>query len=157
MARVYLETSFVSACVTKRDDAASVYRRQISADWWKDQRAKHELFVSEEVVAELSHPDFRQRDDAAGLIHGVPLLPADEEVRGLAKILVREKVMPGPVAGDAVHVAVATVHRMEYVLTWNVRHLANANKLEHLRTICRRVGYVPPQIVTPDILWDYDE
>ncbi len=61
MARVYLETSFVSACVTKRDDAASVYRRQISADWWKDQRAKHELFVSEEVVAELSHPDFRRR------------------------------------------------------------------------------------------------
>ena len=53
--------------------------------------------------------------------------------------------------------SVATVHRMEYVLTWNVRHLANANKLEHLRIICRRVGYLPPQMVTPDTLWDYEE
>ncbi len=157
MARVYLETSFVSACVTDRDDTASMYRRQVSTEWWKGQRGKHELFVAQEVVAELSHPDFRHRGDATALIHGIPLLPVDEEVRGLARILVRERVMPGPMAGDAIHAAVATVHRMEYVLTWNVRHLANANKLEHLRTICRRVGYVPPQIVTPDILWDYEE
>ncbi len=157
MARVYLETSFVSACVTDRDDTASVYRRQVSRGWWKEQRAKHELFVADEVLAELSHPDFRQGSDATALIDRIALLPVNEEVHGLAKILVREKVMPGPLAGDAIHVAVATVHRMEYVLTWNVRHLANANKLEHLRIICRRVGYVPPQIVTPDILWDYQE
>ena len=91
------------------------------------------------------------------MIHGIYLLPVNEEVRGLAKTLVREKVMPGPEAGDAVHVAVATVHRMEYLLTWNVRHLANANKIEHLRVICRRVGYLPPQIITPEVLWDYEE
>ncbi len=157
MARVYLETSFVSATVTDRNDTASAYRRQVSATWWKEQRGKHELFVSEEVLAELSHPGFRHRADAIALIHGIPLLSTSEDVRGLAKILVREKVMPGPVAGDAIHVAVATVHGIEYMLTWNVRHLANANKLEHLRVICRRVGYVPPQIVTPDILWDYEE
>ena len=91
------------------------------------------------------------------MLRGIPLLPVNEDVRGLAKILVSRKVMPGPVAGDAIHVAVATMQGMEYMLTWNVRHLANANKLEHLRIICRRVGYVPPQIVTPDILWDYEE
>ena len=157
MARVYLETSFVSACVTNRDDTASVYRRQVSAEWWKGQRGKHDLFVAEEVVAELSHPDFRHRTDATALIRGIPLLPVTEEVRGLARIFVREKVMPGPVAGDAVHVAIATGHGMDYMLTWNVRHLANVNKLEHLRIICRRVGFLPPQIVTPDILWDYEE
>jgi hypothetical protein len=157
MARVYLETSFVSACVTDRGDTASVYRRQVSTGWWKEQRVKHQLFVAQEVLAELSHPDFRHRSDATALIDGIALLPLDDDVRGLARILVREKVMPGPLAGDAIHVAVATVQRMEYVLTWNVRHLANANKLEHLRIICSRVGYVPPQIVTPDILWDYEE
>ena len=157
MTRVYLETSYLSACVTDRDDTASAYRRQVSTGWWKEQRGKHELFVAEEVLAELSHPDFRRRGDATALIHGIPLLPANEDVRGLAKILVREKAMPTPVAGDAIHVAVATVHGMEYMLTWNVRHLANASKLEHLQIICRRVGYVPPQIVTPEILWDYEE
>lgn len=157
MARVYLETSYVSANVTDREDTGSAYRREVSIAWWTRQRGKHELFAAEEVLAELSHPDFRHRADAMALIRGIPLLPMNDDVRGLAKILVREKVMPAPVAGDAVHVAVATVHRMEYMLTWNVRHLANMNKLEHLWIICRRVGYVPPQIVTPDLLWDYEE
>jgi hypothetical protein len=157
MARVYLETSFVSACVTERQDAASVYRRQVSTEWWGTQRDKHAHFLAEEVLAELSSPAFRHRDAALELVRGVRVLPITEDVRGLAHILVREKVMPGPVAGDAVHVAVATVHAMDYVLTWNVRHLANANKLEHLRIVCRRVGCVPPEIVTPDLLWDYDE
>ena len=129
----------------------------MSTGWWQEQRDKHTLFVAEEVLVELSHPEFRRRADAAALVHGIPLLPTNQDVRGLARILVREKVMPGPIAGDAVHVAVATVHRMEYVLTWNVRHLANVNKLEHLRVVCRRAGYVPPQIVTPEILWDYQE
>ncbi|MFQ5501091.1 MAG: hypothetical protein ACE5EQ_02195 [Phycisphaerae bacterium] len=157
MERVYLETSYVSATVTDRSDTASAYRRQLSTLWWREQRANFTLFITEEVLAELSHPDFRQRDDAIELIREIPLLPIDEDVRGLARILVREKVMPGPIAGDAIHVAAASVHRMEYMLTWNVRHLANVNKLEHLQTICRRIGYIPPRIVTPDLLWDYRE
>jgi hypothetical protein len=83
------------------------------------------------------------------------ILPLTQEVRGLAKTLVREKVMPGPDgSGDAVHVAVATVHRMNFVLSWNVRHLANVNKLEHLRVICQRLGYIPPVITTPEVLWE---
>jgi hypothetical protein len=90
-------------------------------------------------------------------VRNVPLLPIGEEVRGLASILVREKVMPGPVAGDAVHLAVASVHGMDYMLTWNVRHLANPNKLEHLRVVCLRVGIIPPRIVTPDFLWELDD
>jgi len=157
MARVYLETSYISACVTDRDDNASTYRRQVSTTWWNKQRIKHELFIAQEVLVELSHRNYRHREEAAALIQGIQILPMNEDVRGLAKILVREKVMPGPVVGDAIHVAIATIHAIEYMLTWNVRHLANANKIEHLRTICRRVGYIPPQIVTPDIMWDYEQ
>jgi predicted nucleic acid-binding protein len=154
MARTYLETSFVSACVTDRQDVASSYRRQMSREWWETQRARHELFVSAEVFAELSHPAFRVRDDALRLIAGLPRLAINDDIRGLARLLVREKVMPGPVAGDAVHVAVATVHGLDYLLSWNVRHLANPNKLEHLRRVCRRVGLMPPLILTPDLLWE---
>lgn len=62
--------------------------------------------------------------------------------------------MPAPVAGDAVHVAVACVHGLEYILSWNVRHLANPNKVAHLRAVCTRAGYAPPAIVTPDLLWE---
>lgn len=65
--------------------------------------------------------------------------------------------MPKPVAGDAIHVAVAAVHGIEYVLSWNVRHLANPNKLRHLQSICLRSGLVAPQIITPELLWEDDD
>jgi hypothetical protein len=148
-----LETSFVSACVTNRDDIASLYRKQVSTDWWSRQRAEHDVLISAEVSAELSSPRYPHRDAALGLIDSLDVLAITEDVRGLARILVDSMVMPGPPdTGDAIHVAVATVHRCDYILSWNVQHLANVNKVRHLRTICRRVGYVPPEIVTPDIL-----
>lgn len=154
MADVYLETSFVSACVTDRTDPASVYRREASLEWWASQSRRHALFVSAEVIAELSRPGFRRSPDALKFVRDVPLLDLDTEVYGLATILVEEKVMPGPVGGDAVHVAVASVAGMDYLVTWNVRHLANPNKLQHLAAICLRLGLTPPRIVTPDLLWE---
>jgi predicted nucleic acid-binding protein len=156
MAKVYLETSFISAVVTDRTDPASIYRRDASGEWWRTQRAAHGVFVTQEVLSELSHPAFRRRDEALSFVQQVPLLDINEQVRGVAELLVRERLMPKPVAGDAVHVAAATVHGMEYLLSWNVRHLANPNKLEHLEVICRRLGLLPPRIVTPDLLWEVE-
>jgi hypothetical protein len=154
MASIYLETSFISALVTDRTDVASAYRREVSREWWDMQAPRHSLFISAEAIMELSHPAFRHSQAAVILVRDIPLLAVTEEVQGLATILVGEKVMPAPVGGDAVHVAVATIHRMDYMLTWNVRHLANLNKTEHLRAVCLRVGLVPPRIVTPDLLWE---
>jgi hypothetical protein len=157
MARVYLETSFVSACVTTRTDPGSLYRREASTQWLSAQSRLHELFVSDEVFLELSDPDYPQKDAGLTLIAELPRLGMGEQVRGLAELFVRHKLMPAPAAGDALHVAVATVHAMEYLLTWNVRHLANPNKLAHLRTICLRLGLVPPSIITPDLLWERND
>ncbi|MBX3322321.1 MAG: hypothetical protein KF757_04970 [Phycisphaeraceae bacterium] len=150
---VYLETSFVSACVTDRDDAASVYRRETSLEWWMHFSSRYDCTVSEEVIVELSQPGFRQSEAALEHISAIPRLDISDEVLGVAEVLVRERVMPGPVAGDALHIAVAAVHAMTYVLSWNVRHLANPNKVEHLQVICRRLGLVAPSIVTPEMLW----
>jgi hypothetical protein len=81
-----------------------------------------------------------------------------QEVLDLADLLVSEKVMPSPaLEGDALHLAIATLHRMEYVLTWNVKHLANPNKRTHLAVICMRLGLTPPILVTPDLLQETDD
>jgi hypothetical protein len=154
MARVYLETSLISACVTTRKDPASIYRRDASREWWSTQASRHALFVSAEVLEELSQPTYPCSKAALAWIQDVPLLEIDEEVLGLASILVQERVMPAPVAGDAIHVAASCVHQMDYLLSWNVRHLANPNKVEHLRTICIRCRLLPPRIITPDSLWE---
>ena len=135
MASVYLETSFVSACVTERADTLSVYRRRLSVGWWNHERQKHEVWSSPEVVRELSDPGHRGAAESNRLIDGVRLLPLTSEVFGFAHVLVREKVMPGPVAGDALHVACAACHNISIILTWNIRHLANVNKAGHLHRI----------------------
>jgi hypothetical protein len=154
VAQVYLETSLISACVSDRTDPKSIYRRDASVEWWDTQRQKHDLFVSAEVIRELSDAAYPRRDQALQWIANVPLLAITEEVEGLAQLLVNQRVMPSPPTGDALHVAVATVFGMDFMLSWNVRHLANPNKLQHLRVICLRAGLTPPQIVTPDLLWE---
>lgn len=154
MAKVYLETSFFSACVWDRKDAKSLVRQDESRRWWVQQRHLHELCLSAEVLRELSEPSFRNKDDALALTAGVVALPLTPDVLGFASVLVRERVMPGPAEeGDSIHVAAATVHAAEYLLSWNVKHLANLNKVKHLREVCRRAGYIPPTILTPDLLW----
>ena len=157
MASVYLETSFVSACVTSRTDIASLYRKHVSTLWWAQQRTRHEVAIAQEVRKELSHPDYANGKEALALVEGVAVLPVNDDVRRLAGTLVEQRVMPGPAAaGDAIHVAVAAVHQCEYMITWNVRHLANVNKVRHLHQICRQIGYEPPAILTPDLLQEDD-
>ena len=70
---------------------------------------------------------------------------------------VRHHVMPEPWSGDAVHLALASLHEVDYLLTWNIRHLANPNKVEHITVINRRVGLVSPLIISPEGLWVEEE
>ena len=157
MARVYFDTSFVSACVTTRDDPASIVRRQTSSEWLSTQQHLHSVFVSAEVINELDNAAFSHRDAALQLVSDLPLLELNEDAFGLAAAFIAHKLMPGPVSGDALHVAACCVHNMEYLLSWNVRHLANPRKVDHPRIICTRLGLVPPAIVTPDLLWEDPE
>lgn len=153
VARVYLETSFFGVHAGSRTDAKSVYWRQVTREWWETRRQLHELLASTEVVAELSKEEFAERDDALALLRSVDVVDISDDAIGLGRLLVREQVMPGPLAGDAIHVAVAAVSGCEYLLSWNVKHLANPNKARHLTVICARAGYLSPRIVTPDTLF----
>ncbi len=157
MARVYLETSFFSACVTTRTDVESQFWKQESLGWLKTQSRKHQLYISAEVLAELSQPSYPRSQDALSFVVGAEVLDVTTEVLGLARTFISEKVMPGPLEGDAVHVAAAVFHRMEYLLTWNVKHLANPRKRTHLTKVCLRAGFVPPEIVTPTNLWEPED
>jgi len=155
VATVYAETSFFSACATIRTDPIDVGRRMTSETWWRKYASSFEIHISREVVRELSNPSFPDsvRDPALAMLTGLRILDLNEEVVHLANALVDQRVMPGPaVQGDALHVAASVVHGMDYLLTWNQKHLANPNKRTHLGVICARYKYQPPQIVTPDLL-----
>ena len=113
MAKVYLETSFFSACATTRTDVDSLSWKGRSLSWLKTQAQRHELFTSVEVIAELSAPTYPSREVALGFAAGIVLLPITAEVMDLARLLVEQQVMPGPLAGDAVHVATTAYHGID--------------------------------------------
>ena len=124
-------------------------------DWWENHAPKFDLCISGEVVRELSSPDFPEavRDPALAMLRGLTLLPSTPEVFSFAKTLVSERVMPGPASeGDALHLAACIVHRVDYLLTWNQKHLANPNKRTHLTVIAARAGLRMPELVTPDLM-----
>lgn len=153
MARIYVETSFFSVCVSTRTSDKSIGWRASSLEWWENEAKKHELFVSDEVIGELSDPRFLDSEKALKMVRGLSLLRVEEDVLQLAELLVREQVMPSPArSGDAIHVATAARNGMDFLLTWNVKHLANRNKRVHLGVICMRLGLIPPVLVTPDLL-----
>jgi len=154
---VYLETSFVSACVTTRTSLRSVYEREASLFWWHNRDPDQEAFVSDEVLNELSRGGYPTREEALRFVQTIPVLPITQPMVEFAQVLIERKVMPRPVAGDALHLATSVLAAMDYMVTWNVRHLANPNKVLHLNAICVEHGYVLPKIVRPDDLMEMDQ
>jgi hypothetical protein len=152
---VYLETSFFSECCTIRTSDIARGRRATSRDWWQNHAPKFDRYVSAEVVRELSSPDFPEsvREPALAMLRGLTLVPTTPEVITFAEMLVNERVMPAPAnEGDALHLALAIVHSMDYLLTWNQKHLANPNKRTHLTIVAARAELRVPEIVTPDLM-----
>ncbi len=149
---VYVETSVVSAYDDQRDDPISQAQRIITVDWWRNQRPHFDLYYSQAVVAELTRLRFPGQQAALGLLDEMTLLPITAEVEGVAETYQRHFVMPAGDMGDAVHLAVACVHEVDYLLTWNCRHIANTNKIRHVQAINMRLGLCTPMMLTPEML-----
>jgi hypothetical protein len=149
---VYVETSVVSALVDERTDPVSHSQRVLTEEWWRRESRQFELRCSEAVLLELERGEFPGKRKAVALVRGLPWLPITPEVIGLARLYQQHLVMPKGEGGDAVHLAVACEHEVEYLLTWNCRHLANANKLRRIQAINMRQGLLTPAMVTPPML-----
>jgi predicted nucleic acid-binding protein len=150
---VYIETSIVSYLTARPSrDLLVAAHQQLTVAWWDQQRSHYELFTSQVVLAEAraGDPDAAQRRVA--VLEHLPLLDVTDAAITLAAALVSGQALPAQAAQDALHVAVACVHGIEYLLTWNCAHLANARLRSRIEQICREAGYVPPIICTPEEL-----
>jgi hypothetical protein len=111
----------------------------------------------ETVVLELEQGDWYGKSSALELVAPLRSVPVTDEVVNVARRYVNERLVPADVQGDALDLAAACVYDFDFLLTWNIRHLANPNKLAHLIVINRRLGLLTPQVVTPEMLWLEDE
>ncbi len=150
--KVYLETtiaSYLTALPTR--DLVRAAHQQITTEWWQG-RDRFDLFISEAVLQEAGAGD----PDASGrgltALPGIRGLAAPKDVARRAHPLVTGGAVPENAAVDAVHIAVAAVNGMDFLLTWNCRHIANAATRGRIEQVCRAAGVVPPVICTPEEL-----
>ena len=153
--RIYIETSILSYLVSRPSGDVRVAANQvITTEWWDLRRAAFDLYISEFVLAEVALGDpvaSRQRIDA---LKDIPGLEATEGVRTLGAALITEGPIPAGAEIDGYHIAIAAVHGMDYLLTWNCTHIANAVMRSDIEAVCRSHGYEPPTICTPQELME---
>jgi predicted nucleic acid-binding protein len=147
--RVYIETSIPSFYYTLRTDPESVARMHWTRLWWNTHANSSDLLSSAAVIAELKRGASEKTDDRLVLLDNVELLEISDEVREIVRIYIQRLVMPNDPTGDALHLALASFYRVDVLLTWNCQHLANPNKMQHIRLVNYELGLPMPVLTTP--------
>ena len=149
---VYLETTIPSYLTARRSRDLLISARQIATQEWWATRTVFEMYISQLVIDEASAGDESAATRRLDVLEDVPLLDVTEQVDALARQLIIGVSMPGNATADAYHIAIAAVGGMDYLLTWNMTHIANAALRKRIDQVCRSVSVEPPTICTPDEL-----
>jgi len=147
----YIETTIVSYLTARPSrDLIRAAHQELTREWWEYRRHEFDLYTSELVAEEASRGNEEAVRKRLGAVEGLEFLDVSDEVAKLAKALVEEGPLPEKAADDAVHLALAATGGMDFLLTWNCRHLANARMAEAMAGVIRSKGYRPPVVTTPE-------
>ena len=151
MKSIYLETSIVGYLTSwpSRDLIVAAHQQR-THEWWHQQRKNYLLHISSFVLREASAGDAEAATERLAILQGIPELAVTEEAESLARALLGRRILPEKASIDALHLAIAVVHEMDILLTWNCRHLANASILVEVGRFIRMKGYEMPVVCTPD-------
>ncbi len=146
---VYIETTIPSFYYEVRTEADMVARREWTRFWWTNISNNHQLVTSIAVIDELERGNFPNKQQAIKLIENITCVSINSEIVEIVQTYIQNQVMPSDPVGDALHLAISSYHKCDFLLTWNCRHLANANKFNHIRRINAMLGLYVPLLVTP--------
>lgn len=151
--KIYIETSIVSYLTAQQSrDIVTAARQQITREWWWKKREKFDLYASEFVLSEVRLGDVQAAELRLQALENIALVQLTEDGVLLAEELVAKGPLPEKAAIDALHIAAAVSAGVDYLLTWNFKHLANAAMRSKIESICRLRGYEPCIICTPEEL-----
>jgi len=152
---VYIETSIISYLTARlSNDLRVAANQKTTIEWWENRRLDFDLFVSEFVITEAGLGDPVIAKKRLEIIADLSELLVDDSAKMLVKILLSQKAIPLKAEIDAYHIAVAAVNGIDYLLTWNCKHIANAIMRPKIEIICRQQGFEPPTICTPQELME---
>ena len=150
---LYLETSIVSYLTARpAKDLNTAAHQQITVEWWDRKRKDFDIYISNVVVREAAAGDAEVARRRLKILKPLPMLPVNREVASLARDFGRLGCVPPKAADDALHIALAAVHGVHFLLTWNCTHINNVATIDEIREVCENYGYACPVICTPDEL-----
>ena len=147
--RIYIDTSIPSAYYTSRTDEGSLARQRVTRQWWDKYANLFILTSSPTVIEELSAGTSEKTRDRIALAANLEILPITVDIYQIAQIYIDRLIMPQDPSGDALHLAIASFHRIDALLTWNRSHIANKNKIPVIQRINRELGLATPELTTP--------
>jgi hypothetical protein len=148
--RLYVETTIPSYLTARRSRDLRLAADQLATqEWWDECRHDYELFISQMVLKEAGRGDPESATARLARLAGIPLLSDLREAAELANRLLTDGIVPNVAADDATHIALAAAHGMDYLLTWNCRHINNHRIRSRIEHACKAAGLACPDICTP--------
>lgn len=155
---VYVETSVIGYLTSWPQQNVTVAGHQnTTRAWWATAAERFDLFVSQLVVRECSDGDTDAVTERLRRLDGISVLPIGPAAESLANALILERTVPENQPNDALHIALATTHGVQYLVSWNFRHIVNASLRPMIERVCRDAGHDPPLICTPEELLEDDD
>jgi hypothetical protein len=153
MDTVYLETSVIGYLASRRSSDLVIAANQLlTLEWWDDHRMKFELFASQATVDECAAGDPIAAKERMRFLDGLPILAVDSQTQGIAQVLMQHVRLPQKAAVDAIHIATASLNKMDFLLTWNCKHIANPSFRHRIVSVLTDQGLTSPVICTPQEL-----
>ena len=146
---VYIETTIPSFYYETRLEPEMVARRNWTRRWWEQYNKEFEMVTCDAVIDELENGEYPFKKETLKLIDNVSILAIEEEIIEIAQVYIRHHLMPDDIAGDALHLAVASYYKCDFLLTWNCKHLANVNKFDPIRRVNMLLDLFTPILITP--------
>lgn len=148
---IFIETTIPSYYVARGSrNVVHLARQELTREWWDFHRSAYELYTSQVVLEEAAEGDSVMAQARLSLLDGIPLLDISDEVADLADELVQKSILPEVAGRDAIHIASSAVHGMQFLLTWNCKHIANPHIRERIRACFSKHGIDLPVICTPE-------
>lgn len=151
--KLYIETSIISYLTSKPSrDIIIAAHQQITYKWWSTHRDEFDLFTSQFVIDEAEAGDPEAAKKRLLELNKMALLDITDEIIGLSETLMDKKCLPPKAVVDSLHISIASIHNMDYLLTWNCKHIANARMRPLIEKVIFDNGYIAPIICTPEEL-----
>ena len=151
--QVYIETSVVSYLTARpTSDLLAAAWQKTTADWWEAHRSAYHVCTSQLTIEEAGRGDPEAAARRLEALNELAILPITDAAIELASSLIRVEALPQGAENDALHIGIAAAHGIHFLLTWNFRHLANAQTRPAIRNLCAQQGFASPEICTPSEL-----